>query len=393
MYNKHMNNSLTRQALVLKLIPVMLAFFAMSFVDSVGTATNYVKESFHLSNTVANLCPLMVFFWFLVCSVPTGILMNKIGRRKTVLLSLIITLIALILPLVHYSFASMMVVFALLGISNAIMQVSLNPLLSNLVSEDKLASMMTFGQFVKAICSFVAPIVAAWFAARYQNWVWLYGVFAVEGFIALLTLSCTEIKENQTVLKTSGIKETFVLLGDGTIFLFFVGIMCHVGIDVGTNTAGPQILMERLDWPLSRAIYASSIYFMFRTIGCFLGAFLLAKFSAKKIFLISVLFMLSAMVGLFIFRTQWPLYVCVAFIGLGNANMFPIIFSQALLSKPQYQNETSALMIMGLIGGAVFPLCMGISSDLLGGQIGSVMVLTLCVGYLLFLVRKVRAAA
>ena len=116
-----MTQQTKESSLVMKLIPVMLAFFAMSFVDSVGTATNYVKESFNLSNTVANLCPSMVFFWFLVCSVPTGMLMNKIGRRKTVLISLAVTLLALVLPLVYYHFATMMLAFALLGIGNAIM--------------------------------------------------------------------------------------------------------------------------------------------------------------------------------------------------------------------------------------------------------------------------------
>lgn len=380
-------------SLVAKLIPVMLAFFAMSFVDSVGTATNYVKESFNLSNTVANLCPSMVFFWFLVCSVPTGMLMNKIGRRKTVLISLVVTLAALVLPLVYYHFATMMLAFALLGIGNAIMQVSLNPLVSNIVSGDKLASFMTFGQFVKAIGSFIAPILAAWFAAQFNNWAFMYGVFALEAFIAFVLLAREDIKEEEVSGKITGFKESFALLGDGTVLLCFIGIMCHVGIDVGTNTAAPQILIDRLGWTLSQAIYATSVYFMFRTIGCFLGAFLLAKFSAKKVFTVSVVFMLAAMCGLFVFHSQWPLYACIALIGLGNSNIFSIIFAQALLSRPEKKNEVSGLMIMGLIGGTVFPLLMGVASDAMGSQSGTVLVMTVCVLYLLSLIRKIKAAA
>lgn len=45
--------------------------------------------------------------------------------------------------------------------------------------------------------------------------------------------------------------------------------MCHVGIDVGTNTTAPKILMERLGWTLNEAAFATSLYFIFRTIGCF----------------------------------------------------------------------------------------------------------------------------
>ena len=380
-------------SLVAKLVPVMLAFFAMGFVDSVGTATNYVKESFGLSNTVANLCPSMVFFWFLVCSVPTGMLMNKIGRRKTVLISLGVTIAALVLPLLSYNFAIMMIAFALLGIGNALMQVSLNPLVSNIVSGDKLASFMTFGQFVKAIASFIAPILAAWFAAKYQNWALMYGLFAIEGVIAFILLAKEDIKEEEITGKPSTFTECLALLGNGTILLCFVGIMCHVGIDVGTNTAAPQILMDRLGWPLEKAIYATSIYFMFRTIGCFSGSFLLAKLPAKVVFGVSVFFMLAAMGGLFVFQSQWPLYVCIALIGLGNSNIFPIIFSQALLQLPEKKNEVSGLMIMGLVGGTVFPLLMGFASDAMGSQVGSVAVMTVAVVYLLFLVAKIKKIA
>ena len=371
----------------------MLAFFAMGFVDSVGTATNYVKESFGLSNTVANLCPSMVFFWFLVCSVPTGMLMNKIGRRKTVLISLGITIAALLLPVIAYNFAVMMLAFALLGIGNALLQVSLNPLVSNIVSGDKLASFMTFGQFVKAIASFIAPIFAAWFFAKTGNWVWMYGVFALETAIAFFMLLKEDIKEEEMTGKPSTFKECLGLLGNKVILLCFIGIACHVGLDVGTNTAAPQILMDRLGWALDKAIYATSIYFMFRTIGCFLGSFLLAKFEAKHIFGVSVFMMLVAMIGLCIFHNQWPLYLCIGLIGLGNSNIFPIIFSQALLQLPEKKNEVSGLMIMGLIGGTIVPILMGLASDAVGSQVGSVVVMIVAVSYLIYLISKIKKVA
>jgi len=380
-------------SLIAKLIPVMLAFFAMGFVDSVGTATNYVKDSFNLSNTIANLCPSMVFFWFLVCSVPTGMLMNKIGRKKTVLISLGVTLAALVLPLISYSFATMMIAFALLGIGNALMQVSLNPLVSNIVTGDKLASFMTFGQFVKAIASFIAPILAAWCVVKFKNWTFMYIFFAVEAVLALIMLSKEDIKEEEITGKPSTFTECLSLLGNSTILLCFIGIMCHVGIDVGTNTAAPQILIDRLGWTLDKAIYATSVYFIFRTIGCFSGSFLLAKLPAKIVFGVSVSFMLCAMGGLFILSSKMAIYTCIALIGLGNSNIFPIIFSQALLNMPKKKNEVSGLMIMGLIGGTIFPIFMGWASDTLHSQTGSVAVMTIGVLYLMFLISKIRKIA
>src|SRR5574344_1827002 len=132
------------------IIPVMLCFFAMGFVDLVGIASNYVKADLGLNDSTANIFPSLVFFWFLIFSVPTGMLMNHIGRKKTVLLSLIVTVISLLLPLFGDSYMLMLVSFSLLGIGNTLMQTSLNPLLSNIVNGDKLASSLTFGQFIKA---------------------------------------------------------------------------------------------------------------------------------------------------------------------------------------------------------------------------------------------------
>ena len=143
----------------LALIPVMLCFFAMGFVDLVGIASNYVKEDLALSDSVANILPSLVFFWFLIFSVPTGVLMNKIGRKKTVLLSLVVTNISLLLPIFSENFYIMLVSFSLLGIGNALMQTSLNPLVSTVI-KGNLAATLTFGQFVKAIASLMAPYLS-----------------------------------------------------------------------------------------------------------------------------------------------------------------------------------------------------------------------------------------
>jgi fucose permease len=196
-------NTIKQEKVFLRVVPVMLAFFAMGFVDLVGIATNYVKADFDLSDTVANLFPSMVFFWFLIFSVPTGMLMNKIGRRKTVLLSLVVTAAALLIPVVSYSFVSMLISFSLLGIGNTLMQVSINPLLSNIVKGDKLASSLTLGQFVKAIASFTAPLIAAWAAASLGDWKLLFPIFMAMAILATLWLGITQIKEEETGGKTS----------------------------------------------------------------------------------------------------------------------------------------------------------------------------------------------
>lgn len=382
-----------RKSFMLQIIPVMLCFFVMGFVDLVGTASNYVQKDLGLSDSQANLFPSLVFFWFLIFSVPTGMLMNKIGRKKTVLISLAVTASSLFIPAFGDSYVVMLVSFSLLGIGNAIMQTSLNPLVTNLISGDKLASTLTFGQFVKAIASFLAPIIAAWGATTVfptfgLGWRALFVIYAVISFLSISLLAATPIEEEKPD-KATGIAECLKLLGRPFIFLCFLGIMCHVGIDVGTNTTAPKIIMERLGLPLEEAGFATSVYFIFRTLGCFLGAFLLRAMSPKLFFAISVFMMLAGMVILFFCDTLMPLYVGIGLIGFGNSNIFSVVFSLALVYTPNERNEVSGLMIMGLFGGTVFPLAMGYAADAVG-QVGAVAVMTIGVLYLMYYTLKIR---
>ena len=368
-----------------RLAPVMLAFFTMGFVDMVGTATNYVKADFALSDTMANFLPSMVFLWFFFLSIPIGLMMNKIGKRKTVLLSLVVTALAFILPLFSYSYPVLLLSFCLLGIGNTLMQVSLNPLITCVVSGEKLASTLTFGQFVKAIASLIAPLIASWASVKFNNWMLLYSIFLVFAIIAAIYLGMTKIEEEIPKDRSSSFIDCLRLLGDTTVLLFFLGIISHVGIDVGVNTCAPKIIMERLGLPLEKAGIATSIYFLFRTLGCFSGSFILARFPLSKFFAVSVFCMVLSMIGLFVCHTLAGLYVSIALVGFGNSNIFSMIFSRALLYMPEKNNELSGLLIMGLIGGTIFPLLMGVLSDALGSQVGSVIVINLGVVYLIYL--------
>ena len=375
-------------------LPVMLCFFTMGFVDLVGIASNYVQKDLGFTDAKANIMPSLVFFWFLIFSVPTGMLMNRIGRKKTVLLSIVVTAVSLLMPIFGNSYLLMLASFTLLGIGNALMQTSLNPLISNIVNPDKLASTLTLGQFVKAIASFLAPYIAMWGAVQTipsfgLGWRVLFPIYMVIAFAAVFALSTTKIEEEKAD-KASGFKECFSLLGHPFILLCFLGIMCHVGIDVGTNTTAPKLLMERLGYGLDEAAMATSLYFIFRTIGCFSGTFILRWISSRLFFGVSSAMIAAAMAGLFFADTPAFLYICIALIGFGNSNIFPIIFSQALLNEPDKKNEVSGLMIMGLFGGTIFPLAMGYAADTVG-QNGSVAVMAVGAIFLMvytFMIKK-----
>ena len=373
----------------------MLCFFAMGFVDLVGIASNYVKEDLQLSDSTANVLPSLVFFWFLIFSVPTGMLMNKIGRKNTVLVSLVVTVVSLLLPLFGESFPLMLVSFSLLGIGNALMQTSLNPLVSSVIKGGNLASTLTFGQFVKAIASFMAPYIAMWGAMATMptfglGWRVLFPVYMIIGILASIFLLSTPIEE-EPADKASSVIDCVKLLSRPVILLSFLGIMCHVGIDVGTNTTAPKILMERHEMTLNDAAFATSLYFIFRTIGCLTGSFFLRVISNRLFFVISVVMMALAMIGLGFGTSKTILYVSIALVGYGNSNIFSLVFTQALLSDKSRQNEISGLMIMGLFGGTIFPLFMGIASDAIG-QAGAVAVMALGVIYLFTYISRIKTS-
>ena len=371
---------------------VMLCFFTMCFVDLVGIASNYVQQDLGLSDSQANIMPSLVFFWFLIFSVPTGMLMNKIGRKRTVLLSIIVTVLSLVLPMFGNSYPLMLVAFSLLGIGNALMQTSLNPLVSNIVTGN-LSSTLTFGQFVKAIASFLAPYIAMWGATQVLpsaglGWRVLFPIYGIIGVVAIVCLGMTTIHE-EPVAKGSSVIDCFRLLGKPFILLCFLSIMCHVGIDVGTNTTAPKILMERHEMTLAEAGFATSLYFIFRTLGCLSGSAILRKVPEKVFFAISVGMIVAAMIILAVADVKWLLYVGIALVGFGNSNIFSITFAQALQHDPDHKNEISGLMIMGLFGGTIFPLAMGFMSDAMG-TLGAVLVMGVGALYLAAFTLKIK---
>jgi len=382
------------------LIPVMLCFFCMGFVDLVGTASNYVKEEQGLSDTVANVLPSLVFFWFLIFSVPTSVLMNKIGKKNTVLLSMVVTALSLLLPMFGNSFPLMLVAFSLLGIGNTLMQTSLNPLMALVSGGKNLASQLTFGQFVKAIASFMAPLIAGWgykslIPTFGLDWRVLFAIYFVVSVLATLLLWFTPIAEEKSTEQLPAVGTQFAncfrLLGVPVVLLSFLGIMCHVGIDVGTNTTAPKLLIERVGMTLDEAGFATSLYFIFRTLGCLTGSYFLRVLQTRTFFIISVVMMAASMLLMCFGDTKTLLYIGIALVGYGNSNVFSMCFAQALNAMPEKQNEVSGLMIMGLFGGTIFPLLMGFASDAMG-QIGAVLVMAVGVVYLFTYIKQLKTA-
>ena len=350
---------MNKKIVLIQLIPILFAFFVMGFVDVVGISTSYVKEDFDLSDTLSNLLPMMVFIWFAVCSLPTGLIMNRIGRKNMVLISIAITLLAMLLPVFEYSYVIVLMSFVLLGIGNTILQVSLNPLLLDVVSEDKVASMLTLGQFIKAISSMLGPVIATLAVSLFGDWHLIFGVYAFVSLLSGLWLIFTPIKEKNIVSENSSFAQVLSLLKEREMIMSFSVILLIVGFEIGLMTAVPKYFAERCSLPISEGSLGCSVYFAARM----LGTFILAKYSPSKFLMWNMIVAIVALAVFLMLSHIMTMMFLLFVIGFTCANVFPIIFSEAIKSRSDKANEVSSLMIMGVAGGAILPFIMGVVAD------------------------------
>ena len=372
----------------LAVLPVLFGFFVMGFCDIVGISSDYVQRAFGWSSTMTGFVPSLVFIWFLFLSIPIGNQMNKWGRKNTVLLSMGITVIGMLLPLLIYNSITCMAAYAFLGIGNAILQVSLNPLLSNVVTSQRfLTSSLTTGQVIKAVSSLVGPEIVLFAVAHYGEDKWYY-CFPILGVITLLSavwLLATPVKreDSSVATQTLSISGTFSLLNNKTILLLFLGIFFIVGVDVSTNFISSKLMAERFHWTAEQVKFAPQVYFLSRTVGALLGAFLLARIAEMKYFRVNILACAFSLLLLIFVKNDITNLICIGAVGFFASSVFSIIYSMALQAKPEKANQISGLMITAVAGGGVVTPIIGFANGTCG-IIGGICVTLACVFYLTY---------
>lgn len=377
------------------LLPVLFSFFVMGFIDIVGTATSNIKADLNLSNTLAGLLPNFILIWFLILSVPFGLLAGRVGRKASVQVSNVITLIAMLIPLpllmgwMEANLTLYLVTFALLGIGNTMIQVTLNPLLTNISAPDKLARNMTLGQFAKALCSLSGPQLVLFAIVSLGNWNYIFLIYAALTLLSMLWLSVAPIEREQpSASGNSTFGSVFSLLKDKFIRSIFCSILLIVGIDVGLNFFIPVIFKEVFEVEYASGV--NTLYFAARALGAVVCALLLVRYSPKRILLWTMIVAMAAYGGMMwlaslgtaAFGVQ--VLFCLLFLPMGFAtgNVFAIVFSFALRHLPAQADAISSLLIMGVAGGGAITFAMGLISDY-AGILGGMSVLLVCMVYIL----------
>ena len=377
-----------KQNSIMTAFPVLFGFFVMGFCDIVGISSDYVQRSFNWSPMMTGFVPSMAFVWFLFLGIPIGNRMNKWGRKNTVLVSMVITIVGMILPLLAYDGVTCMVAYALLGIGNAILQVSLNPLLNNVITNKAfLTSSLTVGQVIKAASSLVGPEIVLLAVHYWGEDKWYY-CFPILGFITLLStvwLIATPIERERNVVSNSDLsmRNTFALLKDRTILLLFLGIFFIVGVDVATNFISSKLMSIRFGWSDEQVKFAPQVYFLSRTIGALLGAFLLTRIAEMRYFRINIVACVVSLLVLIGVEKDVVNIVCIGAVGFFASSVFSIIYSMALQARPEKANQISGLMITAVAGGGVVTPVIGFAIGTVG-IIGGVVVTLACVLYLMY---------
>jgi fucose permease len=348
-------------------IPVFLAFLAMGFGDAAGSLVGPVREQFHLSNFAAQLVPFVGMLMFGVLSVPMGVWQDAKGKKFILMLGLAIMLGGLVIPSFagFSTFPVFLVTMLLLGAGATTLQVAGNPIMRDVSPEGKYSRNLSLGQFVKAIGSLSGPLIpvvaARWFGL---GWSVIFPVYSVAVLLALL--AAATLKSGDT--KVPGQKPTtfgasLALLGNGYVALMVLALFLYVGAEVSVSSGIPLYLKERFQVDINRiGLLGTGLFFAALTIGRFSGGVILNYVRPQRFFVVTSLISLAGLLGLFA-PSQTVAVASFLVIGLGFANIFPLIFSMVIDRLPQHANALSGLMVMAIVGGAIVPPLTGLVAD------------------------------
>ena len=375
-----------------KTIPIFLAFLCMGFADAVGPFVGLAKESFQLSNFMAQLLPFMGFIMFGILSVPTGILQDKVGKKKILILGLFVAVLGLIVPTLFgmNSYPVFLSTVMFIGAGAAILQVAGNPIMRDVSLEGKYSRNLSIAQFVKAIGSLSGPAIPA--AVGYiwsGDWRIIFPIYAASLLITLFAISLLKVDEKADTSQAASFASCFSLLKNNFVLMMVLGIFVYVGAEVSMSSQIPLYLKERFGIDIqTMGMLGTGLFFVALTIGRLLGGVILNWMSPKKFFVVTCVVSIAGIALLF-FGLENLAIPAVMLTGLGFANIFPLVFSITVDAMPERSNELSGLMVTAIAGGALIPPLMGVLSDLATTLLGFLVPLA-AIGYISWTALAVR---
>lgn len=362
-----------------KTIPIFLAFLCMGFGDVVGPLVSLVKDTFYLGNFEAQLISMSGFIMFGLLSIPLGILQDRKGKKYIMNLGLVIALIGLLVPIFNgmhgqlnfdegasdNKFIILLGSILLLGAGATTLQVVGNPIMRDVSPEGKYSSNLSFAQSIKAIGSSLGFLLPP-FAVKFLNldWSLLFPIYSVLILVNILWFNAVKYKEPAYKQgKVASLASCLSLLKDKYVLMMVMGIFFYVGAEVSMSTEVPILLKKNYGFSEFGLWIAWALFFLPILVGRFTGGIVLRFLNPRKFLLYSVLLSVTGL-GLIFLNSPVITFVSIVLVGLGFANIFPLIFSITVDKMPERTNELSGLMVTAIVGGAIIPPIMGLVADM-----------------------------
>ncbi len=378
-----------------KTLPVFLAFLVMGFGDAVGPFVGLAKNNFHLTNIEAQFIAFMGFIMFGILSVPMGLVQDKKGKRFILLSGLTVALLGLLIPIFGLSsYVLFLLTVLLLGAGATILQVAGNPIMRDVSPPGKYSRNLSLGQFIKAIGSLSGPVIpalaAAWFAS---SWEILFPIYSIAILITILFVSTMKVEEQKKEnAPPASFSSCFALLKNKFVLMMVIAIFVYVGAEVCMSAGIPLYLEKTFGVDISTlGVLGTGLFFLALMTGRFLGSIILDKLSPQRFFIITSLLSVIGILGLFT-GIQSIAVISMFVIGLGFANIFPLVFSITVDAMPERTNELSGLMVTAIVGGAILPLLMGAVADAVNVVAGFIVPLSALVYITIVSLRSPRRA-
>ena len=353
-------------------VPVFLAFLAMGFGDAVGPFVGLAMEKFQISNLTAQLIPFVGFAMFGILAIPMGIFQDKKGKKFVLGLGLAIMLIGLLVPALAglSTFPVFLVTILLVGAGATTLQVAGNPIMRDVSPEGTYSRNLSFGQFVKAIGSLSGPLIPV-IAARWLSEGWsvifpIYSTLILITIVALWPLRVDEPRLPNQEPATFG--SAFALLRNGYVAALVLAIFLYVGAEVSVSSGIALYLKDRFGLDITRVgLLGTGLFFLALTIGRFSGGVILNWIKASRFLPITCSLSILGILGVLV-PNRTVATASFFLVGLGFANIFPLIFSMVVDRIPEQANAVSGLMVTSIVGGAFIPPLMGLVADWSGSM-------------------------
>lgn len=364
-----------------------------------------IIQTYKLSLTLAAFLPFSFFLAYGIMSIPAGIMIERIGEKKSMLIAFSLNLIGSLAFSFYPSYAVALGSLFTIGAGMAMLQVIINPLMRTAGGEENFAFYSVMAQLIFGLASFLSPFVYSYLmdslgtdsgnlvkstlglaVGANASWTSLYWLFTAIFVLMLVLLAAlkmpvVKLKEEE---KGGASATYFALLGKRPVWLFFLGIVAYVGTEQSLANWMSEFLRQYHGLnPGTEGAKTVAWFWGSMTIGCFLGLGLLKFYDAKLVLKVACL-LTVVVLTLAIFGSVHIAMSAFIAAGFTISVMFSIIFSLALNSVPHNHGSFSGILCTGIFGGALIPLIVGVFGDMLGLR-SALTFLYLSVGYIAYL--------